>query len=117
MLQRLLNLFKKQPTLVQGAAKLPEGESRKMTFGDPLAGRGRDVILSKVDGEILAMDARCPHAEGFMTDGPLVDGRLVSCPLHNYHFDPKTGACTNAPCGKAKIYRTEQDGDDVQVYV
>ncbi|QDU69473.1 Rieske (2Fe-2S) protein [Engelhardtia mirabilis] len=117
MLQRLLNLFRKQPTLVQGAAKLPEGESKKLSFGDPLAGRGVDVILAKVGGEILAIDARCPHAGGFLIDGPLVDGRLVTCPLHNYHFDPKSGACTNAPCGKARVYRTEAVGDDVQVYV
>ena len=117
MLDRIFGLFRKKPTLVQGAAKLPEGESKKLTFGDPLAGSGVEVILANVEGELLAVDARCPHAGGFITDGPLTEGRYVTCPLHSYHFDPKSGACVNAPCGKARTYKTERQGEDVQVFL
>lgn len=117
MLGRLFGLFRRQPVRIEGAAAIPEGESRKVTLGDPVAGNGTDLVLAKVDGRLHAVDARCPHAGGFIIDGPLADGRFVVCPLHNYRFDPATGDCDNAPCGKARVYRTEQDGDDLQVFV
>lgn len=117
MLGRLLSLFSKKPTLVQGAGALPEGESKKITLGDPLAGSGRDVIIAKVDGKLYAMDSRCPHAGGYITDGPLREGKYTNCPLHNYNFDPKNGDCVNAPCGKAKVFRTETEGQDLKIFL
>jgi nitrite reductase/ring-hydroxylating ferredoxin subunit len=117
MLGRLLGLFRKDPIRIEGVAALPEGESRKVTIGDPLSGSGTDLILAKVDGVVHAVDSRCPHAGGFITDGPLAEGRFVVCPLHNYRFDPASGACTNAPCGKARTYRSEADGDALRVWI
>jgi nitrite reductase/ring-hydroxylating ferredoxin subunit len=117
MWQRLLGLFRREPTLIRGALAVPEGEARKVSLGDPLAGKGLDLVLAKVDGVVHAVDARCPHAGGFISHGPLVRGRLVVCPLHNYHFDPQTGACDNAPCGKARVYRSRAVGEDLEVFL
>lgn len=113
MLGRLRGLFGGgKKVLVQGTGKLPDGEARKVTIGDPIAGTGLNVILARVDGALHAVDARCPHEGGQLMPGPLVEGRYVRCPLHNYHFDPKNGACVNAACGKARVLRAvEKDGD------
>ena len=117
MLGRLLGLFRKQPIRIEGAMRVPEGEARKVTLGDPLAGNGVDLVLAKVGGRLHALDARCPHAGGFLIEGPLAEGRFAVCPLHNYHFDPATGDCQNAPCGRARTYRVAQDGEDVEVFI
>jgi len=107
-----LDLFRGRPTLIQGTAKLPDGHAKKVDLGDPLAGTGRSVILCRVGGELFALDQECPHEGGRIGDGPLVDGRLARCPLHEYKFDPRTGKAVGSYCRDAKTYRVrEKDGD------
>jgi nitrite reductase/ring-hydroxylating ferredoxin subunit len=111
VLGRLLDIFRGRPMRVTGTAKLPEGEARTVDVGDPLAG-GRQVLLCRVGGELFALDTLCPHEGGRLSPGPLVEGRLATCPLHNYKFDPRTGRSVGAPCRAARTYRVrERDGD------
>jgi pyruvate oxidase len=110
-------LFGRKPARIEGTDQLPDGRAKKVTFGDPLAGSGVDLVLARVDGKLYAVDSRCPHEGGHIQDGPLVDGRYVRCPLHNYHFDPKAGTCVNAPCGKARLYRVEEQDGGADVYL
>jgi nitrite reductase/ring-hydroxylating ferredoxin subunit len=117
MFGRLFDLFKRTKVRVQGVDKLPEGQSRRITIGDPLANAGVDIILARVDGQIHAVDNRCPHAGGFIQDGPLLEGKYLTCPLHQYHFDPKTGAAINAACRKARVYKCQTDGADVEISI
>jgi nitrite reductase/ring-hydroxylating ferredoxin subunit len=51
---------------------------------------GRPLILTRIEGEIHAVSALCPHAAGDLTKGSLYRGRL-ECPDHNYRFDVRTG--------------------------
>jgi nitrite reductase/ring-hydroxylating ferredoxin subunit len=107
-----LDLFRGKPALVKGTGKLPEGQSKKVEFGDILAGTGKQIVLCRVEGELYAIDTLCPHEGGRIMDGPLVEGKLAMCPLHNYKFDPKTGASVGAVCRSAKTYKVrEKDGD------
>ena len=117
MFGKLLSLFRSKPVLVEGAARLSEGESKCISIGDSLSGDGVDVILARVGGEIHAVDKRCPHQGGFLSDGPLTEGKYLTCPLHHYHFDPASGACVNAACRKARRYRTRLVGDDLELFL
>jgi len=57
---------------------------------------GRAYIVARVDGELIAHVARCPHQLGPLNAA--VDG-TVACPWHGYRFDVRTGAClTGQPC-------------------
>ena len=116
MFGSLFRAFRKKPVLVPGGASIEEGTSRGIDVGDPLAG-GVRVILSKVEGEIYALDARCPHAGGQIQTGPLEKGKFAVCPLHWYLFDPKTGKPENVACAPAKRYRARQRGNDVEVFI
>ena len=117
MLAKLLGgLFSRKPVLVKGGATVEEGESRGVDLGDPHAG-GVRIILCRVDGQMHALDARCPHAGGQIQTGPLEQGRFAVCPLHRYLFDPKNGRAEGVACRPAKRYRTRASGDDLQVYV
>ncbi len=115
MLSRLKSLFRGRSVLIQGAGKLEEGMSKKVALGDPLAG-GTCLVLCRVDGRFFAVDDRCPHEGGRIQDGPLAQGRFAVCPLHNYKFDPATGAAQDVACKKARVYRVEQRGDDCEVW-
>ncbi len=104
-------LFRGRSIVIKGTGKLPEGHSKKIDIGDPLAG-GKQVVLCRVDGELYALDALCPHEGGRIHDGPLLEGRYVMCPLHNYKFDPRTGRAVDVVCRDARRYDVrEQDGD------
>lgn len=116
MLGKLFGLFSRKGVLIPGAASIEEGESRSVDIGDPLAG-GVQVILCKVDGEVHALDSRCPHAGGQIQVGPLAHGKYAVCPLHRYLFDPKTGKAEGVACPPAKRYKTVAKGDDVEVFV
>ena len=74
-------------------------------------------ILAKVDGEVFAVDSRCPHAGGQIQTGPLEKDRFVVCPLHRYLFDPRTGHAEGVACAPVKRYRVVTQGDDVEVFV
>jgi len=116
MLRRLLDLFRGKPVLISGASKLQEGTGKVVDLGDPLAG-GRQVVLCRVEGKVYALDAACPHDGGRLIGGPLIDGKYAVCPLHNYHFDPKTGAPVRGVCSKAKTYAVAEANDTVEVRV
>ena len=52
--------------------------------------KGRRLILVHTEGEVQALDARCPHRGGPLDQGNLWQG-IVECPWHHYRYDARTG--------------------------
>ena len=63
---------------------------------------GREFALFKLDGQCYALDGRCPHRGGPLGEGLVENGR-VSCPLHGWEFDVKTGAPVGGNCEKTVV--------------
>jgi nitrite reductase/ring-hydroxylating ferredoxin subunit len=116
MLGRLLGFLRGPSVTIQGVNKLPDGEAKKISIGDPLAG-GTEIVLCRRGGQLFALDVLCPHEGGRIIGGPLVEGRYVTCPLHNYKFDPANGRAVGVACKSAKTYRVIERGDDCEVFV
>ena len=116
MFERLLSLFRGPSVRIQGVDRLPEGDSKKISVGDPLAG-GTEIILCRREGKLFAVDVLCPHEGGRIVAGPLHEGRYVMCPLHNYKFDPANGRAIGAACKAAKTYRVVDHGVDCEVFL
>lgn len=57
---------------------------------------GQRIALFQVDGEVIAVDDQCPHAGGPVGLGEVAEG-VVTCPLHGWAFDLRSGACLTAP--------------------
>jgi nitrite reductase/ring-hydroxylating ferredoxin subunit len=114
--RRLLDLLRGSPVVVKGAGKLPEGQSKKIDVGDPLAG-GKQFVLCRLGGKLYAVDVRCPHEGGRLLDGPLIEGKLLRCPLHDYHFDPKSGAPVRGACSRATTYTVREKEGDARIWV
>lgn len=117
MLGKIGDLFRGKPVVVKGTRKLADGMARKVTFGDLLAGTGKEILLCRVDGELHALDVRCPHEGGRLAEGPLAEGKHAVCPLHNYQFEPRSGRCVNAACKGAKRYRLREVGEDCELWL
>jgi nitrite reductase/ring-hydroxylating ferredoxin subunit len=71
-------------------AELPEGELRRVTFGD------LDILLAHTPEGIVAVDDRCPHMSAPLSIGQL-DGCVVACPLHEGRFDLASGDPVRMP--------------------
>jgi len=57
---------------------------------------GEDVAIFRRGDEILAIGNLCPHQGGSLSDG-FVEGDIVTCPLHGWEFDLRSGACMTVP--------------------
>lgn len=49
------------------------------------------LLLTRVDGQVYAVENRCPHLGLKMTRGK-VEGAVIHCPWHGSTFDACTGA-------------------------
>lgn len=63
------------------------------------------AIFRTVDDEVFALDDRCPHKGGPLSDG-IVHGKAVTCPLHNWVFSFETGEAQGADVGRVATYPT-----------
>jgi len=71
---------------------------------------GTDVFLYRRGEEIFAIGNECPHQGGNLCDG-WVEGEIVTCPLHGWEFDLRTGVCMTVPGERVPAYTvTVEDG-------
>jgi nitrite reductase/ring-hydroxylating ferredoxin subunit len=75
------------------------------------------VLLALVDGQPAAIEDACNHAGASLADGGR-EGGCVSCPMHGYLFDLRTGRLVQPRglCDDQRTFVTELDGDDVVVW-
>ncbi len=67
---------------------------------------GEEIAVFKTATGFKACQNTCPHAGGSLVEGNL-EGEMITCPLHSWRFDLKTGACLNEPGNDIKIYKPE----------
>lgn len=66
--------------------EVPEGTARIVAAG------GKLIALTRVDGQVGALDNVCPHKGGPLGQGAIENGLLV-CPWHGREYHPRTGQC------------------------
>ena len=52
--------------------------------------KGDIAIFRAADDQVFALDDRCPHKGGPLSQG-LIYGKRVACPLHNWHIELESG--------------------------
>ncbi|HHX6488820.1 nitrite reductase small subunit NirD [Pseudomonas aeruginosa] len=53
--------------------------------------KGDIAIFRAADDQVFALDDRCPHKGGPLSQG-LIYGKRVACPLHNWQIELESGA-------------------------
>ena len=61
------------------------------------------AVFRTNDDDVFAMDDRCPHQDGPLSQG-IVHGRTVTCPLHNWVISLETGEAQGADEGQVRTY-------------
>ena len=77
---------------------------------------GNIAVFRTAADELFALEDRCPHKGGPLSQG-IVHGTGVSCPLHNWLIDLKTGEACAPDHGCAKTIELRRDGDRILLRV
>ena len=79
--------------------------SRRVIAGDTTI-----AIFRTAEREVYALEDKCPHKQGPLSQGIVHDG-CVTCPLHNWVISVKTGEAQGADEGKVKSFPVRLDGE------
>ena len=77
---------------------------------------GVSLCLAMANGVFYAIDNDCPHAYSPLSDGEL-DGETLTCPLHGWQFDLKTGRCAVSEQFELKRYDVRAQSGSIYVSV
>lgn len=76
--------------------------------------QGCIAVFRTADDRVFALDDRCPHKGGPLSEG-IVHGDRVTCPLHNWVFDLNTGTAQGADEGAVRTYALRLEGGRVLI--
>jgi nitrite reductase (NADH) small subunit len=85
------------------AADVPLWEGRRVTLD------GERIAIFRTEEGVHAVAADCPHAGGPLQDGLVADG-CVTCPLHGWRFDLRSGDQIGGDAGLRTYEVVESDG-------
>jgi nitrite reductase/ring-hydroxylating ferredoxin subunit len=76
-----------------------------------------DVVVALVAGVPHAIEDACNHAGASLAEGFVSDCR-VTCPMHGYVFDVRTGELLvpKGLCGDQRAFVARLEGEDIVVY-
>ncbi len=72
--------------------------------------QGRLAVFRTMDDQFFAMEDRCPHKGGPLSQG-IVHGTAVTCPLHNWVISLETGAALGADEGSVRTIPLRREGE------
>ncbi len=89
---------------------IPLREARSVRLG------GCDIAIFNLGDRFLAVDNRCPHKGGPLSEG-IVSGTTVVCPLHAWKINLETGNVLSTPDSPQCIesFRTRVEGGVVSI--
>lgn len=72
------------------------------------------AVFRTAADEVFALDDRCPHRGGPLSEG-IVHGRRVTCPLHNWVIAFESGEAQGADEGRVRTYPARIEDGRVMV--
>ena len=93
------------------AASLATLEEKQMIT---VHGADRPVLLCWHEGQVFALDNRCPHMGFPLAKGSLDDG-LLTCHWHHARFDLRSGCAFDLWADDTPVFNVRVEGDDIWV--
>jgi len=76
---------------------------------------GNPVLISRIGGNLYAMDAICSHFFGYLPKGEL-KSNVVICPVHKAQYDVQTGKVVKNVPGLMKMAGGGKVARDLRTY-
>lgn len=100
-----------------GFVKVAQREELKDKSGKEINVNGTRIALFYANGKYYAIEALCRHQDGSLAPGK-IDGEVVECPLHSWHYNINTGELLDYLEGvKLTTYKVDVRGNDVYIEV
>jgi nitrite reductase (NADH) small subunit len=77
---------------------------------------GDIAVFRTADDEVFALDDRCPHKGGPLSQG-IVHNKRVTCPLHNFVIELKSGTAVAPDEGCTRAHPIKVENDIVWLFV
>jgi len=77
---------------------------------------GNIAVFRTADDEVFALDDRCPHKGGPLSQG-IVHNKRVTCPLHNFVIDLKSGVAVAPDEGCTRAHPAKVENNVVWLHV
>ncbi len=74
------------------------------------------VVLTRIEGQLCAFNALCPHQLGNLERGFLNSGE-IECPVHGWRFNVRTGKSVYPEDDGLRLRRYEVKEEDGRVWV
>ncbi len=91
---------------------IPEGEARRV-----VADRIEIALVNLGNGQFLAVDDICSHAEASLSEGEVdVEEETIECPRHGSIFDLRSGQPRSLPATLPIVtYPVKVEGDSILI--
>ncbi len=90
------------------ATDIPKASMKGFTIKD------KQILVANVDGVFYAVDALCPHMNGYLPSGKLEKNEVV-CPVHRARYDVITGKLVKNVDTLVRV-ATGHGGKDLKAY-
>lgn len=87
-----------------------EGKMKPVEVGDTR------ILLIRIQGEIFAIENRCPHMNCPLQGG-IIQDYSIKCPCHSWSFDIRTGSYVASDKIKVNVYETQLKDGNISVLV
>jgi nitrite reductase (NADH) small subunit len=74
------------------------------------------AVYKLSNGRIRAIENRCPHKGGVLTEG-IVSGDFVFCPMHDWKICLHDGKVQEPDSGCVKSFETIIEGDEIYLLI
>jgi len=79
--------------------------------------KGKEILVGKLAGKYYALDERCTHRGGPLSEGSL-EGGVITCPWRYGQFDLATGEVRGPPPAEPlKSYELRVQGSDILISI
>jgi 3-phenylpropionate/trans-cinnamate dioxygenase ferredoxin component len=96
-------------TRIAGVKEISNGCSKEVNI------KGNRIAIFCANDNYYAIEALCRHQDGSLAPGR-VDGEVVECPLHSWHYNIRTGELLDyLQDVKLNTYKVEVKGEDIYI--
>jgi nitrite reductase (NADH) small subunit len=96
-------------TRIAGVKEISNGCGKEVNI------KGNRIAVFCANCNYYAIEALCRHQDGSLAPGR-VDGEVVECPLHSWHYNIRTGELLDfLQDVKLNTYKVEIKGEDIYI--
>ena len=104
-----MNVVTERWFVVGSISDIPRRGARCVSHGEKTI-----AIFRTAEDRIFALEDKCPHRNGPLSQGIVHDG-CVTCPLHNWVISLETGEAQGADVGSSTTYPVKLDGQIIMI--